>query len=301
MAVEVEKRSESGTGNPGENPLVPHAKLRSIYLGMRDGCLLERELERGKRLPRRSKTARNEVACRASTLLALEPGDLICAPAPTPIMEILLGADPAAIIAHPRKRAPDQSPTHGTPHWITVEDGADRLRLVAGAAMALKAQAKGRALLVFIRLEEARAAAWRGALQLAASQTLPILFVALPETPDAKPSGLSFLSEKLRVPGIAVDAYDCVAIYRVASEALLRARTGGGPALLDAISTFPGAPRRRLPDSIALLEQSLLARNVVSEAWMRDTEAAFLKRLAQAAPTKASPPQKPARAPKAPA
>ncbi len=306
MAVEVEEEPAAAPENPGENPLVPHATLRSIYLGMRDGRLLERELARAKRLPRHSQTAQSELACRASTLLALEPGDLICAPAPTPTMQILLGAAPAAIpnpatiVAHPQKRTPDASTTRPSPHWLPVEVGTDRLRLAAGAAMALKAQADGRALLVYLRPGEARAAAWRDVLQLAARASLPMLFVALPETPDAKPSGLSLTSEKLGVPGIAVDAYDCVAIYRVASEALLRARTGGGPVLLEALTVIPGAPHQRTKDPITLLEKSLLARKVVTGAWLRDTEATFLKHLAHPAPA-ASPPRKQPGAGNAPA
>ncbi len=238
---------------------------------MRDGRLLEDHLGRGKR--RRTQTPRSDLACHASTLLALEAGDLICAPPPTPTMQLLLGADPAAIASS----SPPQ--TNPTPQWLPAEVGTDRLRLAAGAAMALKAQTNSRALLVYIRPGEAPVSVWRAVLDLASKASLPILFVALPGNPDSKPPGLSLLSEKLGVPGIAVDAFDCIAIFRVASEALLRTRTGGGPVLLESITAFPGAPRRRLSDPVSLLEQSLLQRHIVTGAWLRDTEVNFLKRL----------------------
>ncbi len=257
---------------------------------MRDGRLLEDNLGGGKR--RRTQTPQSDLACHASTLLALEPGDLICAPPPTPTMQLLLGADPAAI-------ASSSSPARTTPspHWLPVEVGTDRLRLAAGAAMALKAQANSRALLVYIRPGEAPVAVWRAVLDLASKASLPILFVALPGNPDSKPPGLSLLSEKLGVPGIAVDAFDCIAIFRVASEALLRARTGGGPVLLESITAFPGAPRRRLSDPVSLLEQSLLQRHIVTGAWLRETEANFLKRLRPPARNRPKLPRKQARSP----
>ncbi len=238
---------------------------------MRDGRLLEDNLGRGKR---RTQTPRTELACHASTLLALRAGDLICAPPPTPTMQLLLGADPLAIAS-----SSSLAPTQPSPRWLPVEVGTDRLRLSAGAAMALKAQGNGCALLVYIRPGEASAAVWRAVLDLASKASLPILFVALGGNPDSKPPSLSLLSEKLGVPAIAVDAFDCIAIFRVAGEALLRARTGGGPVLIEAITAFPGAPRRRTSDPVSLLEQSLLQRHIVTRAWLRDTEVNFLKRL----------------------
>ena len=73
------------------------------------------------------------------------------------------------------------------------------------------------------------------------------------------------------LPVIPVDADDIVAIYRVAYESIHKARHGGGPTLIQAIS-FPPPPNGiehsgRHPDAILRMEDYLAAKGLFSPSW----------------------------------
>jgi acetoin:2,6-dichlorophenolindophenol oxidoreductase subunit alpha len=81
---------------------------------------------------------------------------------------------------------------------------------------------------------------WHSVLADAASKRLPIIFVhyvsdQLSETP-ANRKGKNPDALFHGVPAIAVDALDAVAVYRVAYEAILRARQGRGATLLECLA-----------------------------------------------------------------
>jgi TPP-dependent pyruvate/acetoin dehydrogenase alpha subunit len=84
---------------------------------------------------------------------------------------------------------------------------------------------------------------WRKCMEFAAGKKLPILFVSLSESDPGKAllkardfaSGMGVGSEEnaLRVPRIVVDRNDVVAFHRVTSEAMVHARKGHGPTLIE--------------------------------------------------------------------
>jgi len=82
-------------------------------------------------------------------------------------------------------------------------------------------------------------------LRLAAKRKLPLIVVALRSN---RGGARNFQPQLLRLPlpGITVDGNDPVAVYRVAREAIFRARYGDGPALLDCVMDVPldGTKRR---------------------------------------------------------
>jgi len=79
-------------------------------------------------------------------------------------------------------------------------------------------------------------AAWLDALEAARAQSLPVVFVS--EARDESPvrMGLPLTDRKLKpgeeLPCITVDGHDVVAAYRVAHEAIDRARRDRGPTLI---------------------------------------------------------------------
>lgn len=79
--------------------------------------------------------------------------------------------------------------------------------------------------------------AWLAAVNQAASQNLPILFVFLnrSETPviPAVGEAASIKRTGHALPVIHVDGNDVVAVYRVASESITHARKGHGPTFID--------------------------------------------------------------------
>jgi TPP-dependent pyruvate/acetoin dehydrogenase alpha subunit len=81
---------------------------------------------------------------------------------------------------------------------------------------------------------------WQQAFRMAGSQSLPILFVQR-EKLSGKPAAGRGRSRGMRAedygfPGIPVDGHDVIAVYRVAHEAIHRARRGGGPTLIECLS-----------------------------------------------------------------
>jgi TPP-dependent pyruvate/acetoin dehydrogenase alpha subunit len=190
--------------------------------------------------------------------------------------------------------------------------GAERIWAALGAAAALKAataQARAEAkaesatqggttarqagVVVFYALPgELTAARWRKALTFAAEQELPVVFVVLPAarvrggnaSSAAKAGGVRALAQGCGVPGIAVDADDAVAIYRVAQESIGRARAGGGAALMECVPfAIEGAAAKRTAanDAVAGLERYLVQRGVATKAWMDREAKAFARRVAR--------------------
>jgi TPP-dependent pyruvate/acetoin dehydrogenase alpha subunit len=129
-------------------------------------------------------------------------------------------------------------------------------------------------------------------LRSAAEAVTPIVFVVMPGTRGtAAAGGVSALSLRCGVPGIAVDADDAVAIYRVAQESIGRARAGGGAALMECVPfVLHGAPDKGgsrkdgggRQDAIAALEGYMLQRGVVTRRWMEGEARSFARRLAAA-------------------
>jgi hypothetical protein len=82
-------------------------------------------------------------------------------------------------------------------------------------------------------------------------------------------------TDAIGICGIPVDGNDVVAIYRVAHEAVQRARRGVGPTLIDCKpwSLEPGT------DPVGRLEQSLERRGLETRRLKDRTLAAFRKEL----------------------
>jgi TPP-dependent pyruvate/acetoin dehydrogenase alpha subunit len=159
--------------------------------------------------------------------------------------------------------------------------------LKAAAAVAKKSAkaddvaAQRGVVVAYVRPGEATAAVWRRALEYAAAQVFPVVFVVMPGA--AKAGGVSALARECRVPGIAVDGDDAVAIYRVMQESIGRARAGGGAVLLECAPFVPrGSARKPNPksDAIAGIEKYMLQRGVVTRRWMESEVGRFARRLA---------------------
>jgi TPP-dependent pyruvate/acetoin dehydrogenase alpha subunit len=118
--------------------------------------------------------------------------------------------------------------------------------------------------------------ALRPSLAYAAAHKLGIVFV-IETAADADLSGARH-TEPLGLYGIPVDGNDVVAIYRVAQEAILRARRGVGPTLIDC-KPWPLDGDR---DPVRRLEQSLERRGLPVSRLKKRTLAAFKKELSAA-------------------
>jgi TPP-dependent pyruvate/acetoin dehydrogenase alpha subunit len=290
------------TGAAWENPLIPNARLKQIYLAM----VQVRTLARALPASSNSKSTAGLEACLTSSAIDLSPDDLVSDALTGGALDFLRGATLAKVLK-PAKAAKKRGVTAncGSAAQLPRPSGSvERIWSALGAAAALKAEtartsAEARAagsipkqagvVVIYALPNEVPTAFWRKALTFAREQELPVLFVVLPErTKGGKPlspklARVSALALGCGLPGIPVDADDAVAIYRVAQESIGHARIGGGTALMECVPfVVASTPGKRAPvaDPIAGLEHYILHRRVATRAWMDREAKAFARRIA---------------------
>lgn len=145
----------------------------------------------------------------------------------------------------------------------TVLDGdGGTLRDALGAALLDKTRKNRRIALVW---GGERGADWHDALEAARAQSLPMVFVC-------EEDGAGELRTKLvrkaraakpgeELPSITVDGHDVVAAYRVAHEAIERARRDRGPTLILLATYRVGG--RAYTDAVADMEEYLRGRGLL--------------------------------------
>jgi len=266
---------------PFENPLIPNKRLCALYTAMVELRLLEAFASNTAKAKLR--TTPGLEACRTSTAINLESGDLTSESAPSIATEYLRGAKLPALLERIESLASRKSKTAvAQPGELPLlPSGRERIYLALGAAQALKttkAAKPSRVVVIYTNPTELSQDDWTEALRFTGEQALPVLFVAFPDTAKAKTGRLSRNATAHGVPGILVDAADPVALYRVMQEFLERARNGGGPVLMECV-TFEPAKKQPAADPIKTMRQFLLGRSVVTEEWMAAVEKNFQRRL----------------------
>jgi len=218
-----------------------------------------RELEQKHRArnPKFPRDAREAVL--AATTVHLLPGDQI-------------SAAPGDLVAQQLQPAPKAKlPSPGVPPSPTLS----RLALAAATAHGLRAAGTDNLVLAFARAGAAEHG-WAAALEWAHLNQFPLLlactdasFTASAKIP-AKDAltwhAISRLAARIKLPVLPVDGEDAVAVYRAMQESVIRARYGGGPAVLWTIlsplsAAKPSLPRNLQP--IARLNSYLKARKIV--------------------------------------
>lgn len=283
-----------------ENPLMPNARLRQIYLALVKARTLARL--RPNRRGERSTTGLE--ACMVSPTVDLGPGDLVGDVLTGAAIDFLRGATLATVM-HPgltAKKRGIRADCGAAARLAGSSNIAERIWTALGAAAALKALASHPkasvsddvasqqvGVVVFYLLPgQVPTALLSKALTFARENALPILFVVLPSAPAKSAKGtvssISSVALHCGVPGMPVDAEDAVAIYRVAQESIGHARIGGGPALIEALQCVVEGDKKRRPahDPISGLQQYILQRGVATRKWM-DREAAVFAKQATAA------------------
>ncbi len=235
-----------------ENPLLPHRKLRELHSLM----LRCRELERKDK----SRNSARE-ALLAATSIHLLPGDLLSSNT----------ADQVAGQLAPEGKKPSKSG-----NLIATAGLSTRLPFCAAAARGLQAAGTDGIVLAFTQAGAAEPG-WQAALEWAQQSQLPLIMACSDATGGAPLrstkrgeraldyAAMSPFAKRVKLPVLTVDGEDAVAVYRVMQESVLRARFGGGPAVLWAVMTqvhtaSPKIPRASQP--IARLESYLAARSI---------------------------------------
>jgi hypothetical protein len=227
-----------------ENPLLPHRKLSELYLLM----LRCRDLERKRRV---AKSGSREAFLAAATMQLL-PGDLLSSETSDDTAEILAPVGKSGKIA-----------------GSLQTEIPSRLTVCAGAARGMTAAATDGLVLTMTRAGTVEPG-WREALGWAHSDVLPLIFLCEDAANGGKGrssetltwSAMEAFAKKLRLPVLAVDGEDAVAVYRVMQECVIRARTGCGPAVIWAVTSPRTKTLQRSQQPISRLQSYLKVRNI---------------------------------------
>jgi TPP-dependent pyruvate/acetoin dehydrogenase alpha subunit len=154
--------------------------------------------------------------------------------------------------------------------------------LAQGMALAKEMQGAGKAVLVFCGADAGTAAQRQEALGLAARQKLPLVCLMemdLPALAEAQRRRAASAAGEQRMqsffPQLAVDGTDVVAVFRVAQEAVRRARGGHGPSLIQCVMP----ETREKSDPLAFMERYLRRRKLWSNEWRKNVVDDFSRKL----------------------
>jgi acetoin:2,6-dichlorophenolindophenol oxidoreductase subunit alpha len=278
-----------------ENPLVPNKKLRQMYEAMVEARVLDAHIatmQKGLKARRRLDSTLGQEACRVSTAIDLQPGDLVSDSHAGVVMDLLSGAKIDSLLKHVAAfnsgkidgATVTRDGTSGRQlPWI--EDPVDQLKMAMGAALSFKTLKRENVVVAYLRRDSLTKRQWRETLELVSKLVLPMIVVALPAT-EKKNVATTNLSSRARswgLPGIPVDANDAVALYRVAQESMGRIRTGGGPVLIDCVAyKTKGAKGDSPSDPLLQMKDFLLARKVCTEVWLQNAGDSLRRRLSSA-------------------
>ena len=191
-------------------------------------------------------------ASAVASVIDLSPDDVLCLPGDDLMPGIVKGASMEhafrVLAVAPKSPSRGESSSHAAafkPLNILFASSAEpQIKAIRDRAQAAKREKKGRVILAFPACWSESRARWDETMRIAGSRNLPIVFVVYGAwTPQEHPGSREAMLNG--IPAMVVDAADAVAIYRVACEAIARARQGRGPTIIECIALHDaGAPPR---------------------------------------------------------
>ena len=277
--------------------LIPPEKLLAIYTTMVRCRMLQQKaaslFQQGK-LDADLHASLGREACAAAVGADLQPEDTLCIASGDWLPAFAKGL-PAEIIFRalaPRFNGHSTSGADEATKHNIFDCDIDQPAIVRERAEALHAANRPAIVAAFWQHNAASLHSWQKVISAAAARKLPILFVQhAADRRSSKDSSARGRSKNPRavfhgVPVIAVDAADPVALYRVACEAIIRARQGRGATLIECAaipainSTAPG-PDQPAPqtDAVAIMESYLKSKEISPEPSNRQVVAEFARDL----------------------
>jgi TPP-dependent pyruvate/acetoin dehydrogenase alpha subunit len=179
-------------------------------------------------------------------------------------------------------------------------DGKAGAVLSMQTVLSLASESKGRGAvtLMFCTHNPETLAFDPAAMAVAATQKLPLVCLVESsldsplELPNQVSSGPYIGADPAFYPRIPVDGCDVVGVFRVAQEAIRRAREGHGPAVIECMTARSNATEKNTSgpsaqylaqDPISFMEQYLRRRDLWSNEWSRSIIDGFNRQLKEAA------------------
>ena len=231
------------------------AVLRSLYRTMLlirrfEERILELLLE-GKLASTMCHVSIGQEAVAAGVCSAMGPSDYVTSTHRGHGHLIARGGDVKRMMAELLGRATGYSKGRGgSMHMADVETGnlgangivAGGVPMAAGVGLSIQMQRQDRVVLVFFGDGATNEGAFHESLNLAAIWNLPVIYfcennqyaMSMAITRASKVEKLSDRACAYGIPGVTVDGNDLLAVYCATKEAVERARSGGGPTLIEA-------------------------------------------------------------------
>lgn len=205
------------------------------------------------RIPSTLHLAIGQEASAAGVLHQLRPGDTVFSTHRPHAHALAHGVSPHAMMAELMAKATGACKgkggsmhigdfTQGFVPAIAIVGG--NVPIAAGAALAAKLQGSDAVTICFFGEGAANEGAWHEGLNIAAVWQLPVLFVcennlyaaSTPFHEAFNVPGVASRAAAYGMPGVVVDGNDVLAVHAAAGAAIVRARRGGGPTLLECLT-----------------------------------------------------------------
>lgn len=313
-AVESAGPKSASNGSSNGNPLISNEKLKQIYSTMVKCRQLEeraRALKKQARFKGNYYAAVGQEAAAVGAGIDLRPEDTVAPSHRDFILNFIKGVPLTAMFSqlYGRSTSPDKgrsSPAHCGYAPLNIITPAStiaaQLNIGTGIALANQMKKNDNVVVAFSGEGSTSLGFWHEALNFAGVRGLPIVYVcqnnlwaeSVSVKLQTKVEDISSKAAGYGFPGITVDGNDAVAMYRVAQEAISRARAGGGPTLIEAKtyrwyghSEIDPAKYRsaeeveqwKAKDPIAAMERYLSGKGLFSAEWKQQIIDEFAKEL----------------------
>jgi pyruvate dehydrogenase E1 component alpha subunit len=275
MAIQMERKDaptqvlgESGAVGPGMRVEEPESLLLEMYRWMTFGRAYDARLISLQRQGRLTTYAPmlGQEAVAVGCGLAMAEGDWLLGTYRDGLAAILRGMPESSIAlffrGHPQAGVRPKGVTV-FPLQIGI---AEQIPHAVGVAWGMKLRKAATATLVLFGDGATSEGAFHEAANFAGVFQAPVVLmcqnngwaISVPRSQQTHSETLSQKAIAYGIPGIQVDGNDVLAVYRVACQALERARSGGGPTLIEALTYRLGAhttsddpTRYRSPEELA--------------------------------------------------
>ena len=297
MAGKVGQATAAAAVSTGGS-LISDAKLKQLYATMVQCRLLTERVCRLRGQPRSAglyAASMGQEALATGCAIDLQPEDTIALAPQNAIAGLIKGVPLGEIVAQIYARPSAHSRSHNI--IMPSPTQSTQLGLATSVALANRQKKKSNIVVVFSDKATTALGCWHEALELAASKSLPIIFV-VGDNPWTDPASFKSSddeagpSDKARsygFPIIPVDANDVVAVYRVACESVERVRQGGAPVLVEGKPyRLSSQAKRRLANSAASrsesdalthMEHYLKAKGLFTRSWKDQVVQEFSRKL----------------------
>jgi TPP-dependent pyruvate/acetoin dehydrogenase alpha subunit len=248
MAKTAKTSARMAKENDGKDEgfsLISNEKLLALYTAMLKSRMLAERACLAVKLPWLKRSVGQEAAV-AGIGLDLDSQDIVIAPAGSLLPGFVKGVPLDRILMNKQGLSTTSEGGDQDRNGRSAEFSAwnvfmrssgisDLLHLAIRVALASKVNSTGQIVAVFCGEDAPAHESWQETLTFASEKELPILFVCqeMVKLDGGTRDAASVKSRAFGVPAISVDGNDAVAVYRVASESISRARIGRGPTLID--------------------------------------------------------------------